>query len=98
MNFTITLVLSAFLLAMWSDVRFERLRPSTTGWRIAHVAAACVLLQLVSIGAGALITDSAGVARELVGVLALLLPAFVYTFVSGLWLLRTLAEVGLARR
>jgi len=97
MSFTITLVLSAFLLAIWSDVRFERLRPTGIGRRIGHVAAACILLQVVSIGAGALIRD-AGVARQLVGVLALLLPVFVYTFVSGLWLLRTLAEVGFARR
>jgi len=97
MNFTIALVLSAFLLAIWSDLRFEHLRPTKIGWRIAHVAAACILLQVVTIGAGALIRD-AGVARQLVGVLALLLPVFVYTFVSALWLVRTLAEVGLARR
>jgi hypothetical protein len=28
----------------------------------------------------------------------LLLPVMVYVFLSGLWLIRTLAEVGLARR
>jgi hypothetical protein len=98
MNFTITLVLSAFLLAIWSDVRFERLRPAKIGWRIAHVAAACILLQVVSVGVGPLFTGSAGVPTKLVGVLALLLPVFVYTFVSAIWLVRTLAEVGLARR
>jgi len=31
-------------------------------------------------------------------VLFLLLPAFVYTFLSGLWVIRTLAEAGIARR
>lgn len=98
MNFTITLVLSAFLLAMWSDVRFERLRPTKIGWRIAHVAAACILLQVVSVGVGPLFTGGAGMATKLLGVLALLLPVFVYTFVSALWLVRTLAEAGLARR
>ena len=36
-------------------------------------------------------------ARRL-AIFALLLPVFVYTFVSALWLLRTLAEVGFARR
>ena len=30
--------------------------------------------------------------------IAILLPVFVYTFVAGLWLLRTLAELGFARR
>jgi hypothetical protein len=98
MNFTITLVLSAFLLAIWSDVRFERLRPSKIGWRIGHVAAACILLQVVSVGVSPLFTDGATIATKLVGVLALLLPVFVYTFVSALWLVRTLAEAALARR
>lgn len=98
MNFTITLVLGAFLLAIWADARFEELRPASTRWRVVHVVAACVVLQVVSIGAGAVITEHAGVARQLTGVLTLLLPAFVYTFVSALWLLRTLAEVGFARR
>ncbi|HEY5660529.1 MAG TPA: hypothetical protein VIR59_07060 [Gaiellaceae bacterium] len=98
MNFTITLVLAAFLLAIWSDARFEQFRPQSTRWRIVHVALACVLLQLGAVAAGSIITENAGAARQLVGVLALLLPVFVYTFVSGLWLLRTLAEVGFARR
>jgi hypothetical protein len=97
MNFTITLVLAAFLLAVWSDTRFEQLRPQSTRWRIVHVALACVLLQLAAVAAGGVITETAGPARQLVGVLVLLLPVFVYTFVSGLWLLRTLAEVGFAR-
>ncbi len=98
MNFTITLVVSAFLLAIWSDARFEQLRPQSTRWRIVHVALACILLQLVAVAAGGVITETAGTARQLVGVLALLLPVFVYTFVSALWLLRTLAEAGFARR
>ena len=98
MNFTITLVVSAFLLAIWSDFRFERLRPSKIGWRVAHVVAACILLQVVSVGVAPLFGDTAGMGTKLVGVLALLLPVFVYTFVSALWLVRTLAEAGLARR
>ena len=98
MNFTITLVVAAFLLAIWSDARFEQFRPQSTRWRIVHVALACVLLQLAAVAAGSVITENAGAARQLFGVLALLLPVFVYTFVSGLWLLRTLAEVGFARR
>lgn len=98
MNFTITLVVSAFLLAVWSDLRFERLRPAKIGWRVAHVAAACFLLQVVSVSIAPLFADTAGMGTKLVGVLALLLPVFVYTFVSALWLVRTLTEAGLARR
>jgi hypothetical protein len=98
MNFTLTLVLGAFLLAVWFDTRFEPLRPSTTTWRIVHVAASCLLLQIVSIAAGALVPGNGNIGIALVAILVLLLPVFVYTFVSALWLLRTLAEVGFARR
>jgi hypothetical protein len=98
MNFTLSLLLGAFLLAIWLDARFEGSRPTSIGRRIVHVAASCVLLQLAAFGAGLLDPESGGVARALVVVLAVLLPAFVYTFVSALWMLRTLAEAGFARR
>jgi hypothetical protein len=98
MNFTLTLVLAAFLLATWCDARFDGLRPAGIGWRVVHVATACVILQVASIGAGLLVPEGSGVARQLVAVFAILLPVFVYTFVAALWLLRTLAEAGFARR
>jgi hypothetical protein len=98
MSFTLSLLCGAFLLAVWLDARFEPLRPASIGRRILHVAAACVLLQLAGFGAGLLDPENGGVVRALVVVLALLLPAFVYTFVSGLWILRTLAEAAFARR
>jgi hypothetical protein len=98
MSFTVMLVLGTFLLAIWCDARLEKLRPASTTWRVVHVAAACAVLQVGSIGAGFLVPDGAGVGHQLVAVFAILLPAFVYTFVAGLWLLRTLAELGFARR
>ena len=98
MSFTLTLVLGAFLLAIWCDARLEGVRPATTGWRVLHVAASCVILQIASVGAGLLVPEGSGVERQLVAVFAILLPVFVYTFVAGLWLLRTLAELGFARR
>jgi hypothetical protein len=98
MNFTTTLVLGAFLLAIWCDTRLESRRPATTGWRVVHVAASCIILQVAAIGAGQLMPEGAGVGRALIAVFAILLPVFVYTFVAGLWLLRTLAELGFARR
>jgi hypothetical protein len=98
MNFTLTLVLGAFLLATWCDARCERVRPTSTGWRMVHVATACVILQIASVGAGLLLPEGAGLARHLVAVFAILLPVFIYTFVAALWLLRTLAELGFARR
>jgi len=98
MNFTVTLVLGAFLLATWCDARFERLRPEKIQWRIGHVIAACVCLQLGAIGGAAIVPEGAGVDRQLIAAFVLLLPAFVYTFLSGLWVIRTLAEAGIARR
>jgi hypothetical protein len=98
MNYTLALVLGAFLLAMWCDTRFERARPSKIQWRIGHVIAASVCLQLGASGGAALVPEGAGLDRQLVAVFVLLLPLFVYTFLAGLWLLRTLAEAGLARR
>lgn len=98
MNYTLILVLGAFLLATWFDTRFEQLRPSTIQWRLGHVFAASVSLQLAVIGAAAILSHGAGLERQLIAVFVLLLPGFVYTFLAGLWLLRTLAEAGFARR
>ena len=81
---------SAFLLAIWVDAKLEGHRPTAPGWRIAHVAAACVLLQIAAVAGGHI--------APMFAVFGLLLPTLVYTFVGGLWLIRTLAEVGLARR
>lgn len=98
MNYTITLVLGSFLLATWCDARFEQVRPSKIQWRIGHVVASSVILQLAVIGAAAVVPEGSGLERQLIAVFALLLPVFVYTFLAGLWLLRTLAEAGFARR
>lgn len=98
MSFTTSLLCGAFLLAVWFDARFEPLRPASIGRRIVHVAASCVLLQLAAFGAGLLDPENGGAVRALAVVLAVLLPVFVYTFVSALWILRTLAEAAFARR
>jgi hypothetical protein len=98
MNFTIGLTCAAFLLAVWADARWAAYRPSRLGWRIAHFAAAFVLLQLAAILGGVIVPDDPALGPQLTAAFAVVLPALVYTFVSGLWLLRTLAEAGLARR
>ena len=98
MNFTLTLVLAAFVLATWCDARFETLRPSTLQWRIAHVFVATVCLQLGVMTGAALVPDGAGLDRQLLAVFGVLLPVFLYVFLSALWLVRTLAEAGFARR
>jgi hypothetical protein len=98
MSFPVTLALGAFLLAVWVDARFEGRRPPTPRRRAVHIAVSCILLQSASIGAGLLVPDNATAAMQLAAVFVLLLPVMVYAFVSGLWLIRSIAEAGLARR
>ena len=98
MSFFVSLIAGAFLLATWADARFEGRRPGTPGWRIVHVAVSCILLQLASVLGGRLIGEHAGAIRPTTAALVIVLPFLVYAFVSGLWLIRTLAELGFARR
>jgi hypothetical protein len=98
MSFPVTLALGAFLLAVWVDARFDARRPSTPRRRAVHIAVSCILLQSASIGARFLVPDHSGAARQLAAVFVLLLPVMVYAFLSGLWLIRSIAEAGLARR
>jgi hypothetical protein len=90
MNFIMALTSSAFLLAMWVDAKLEKRRPESPGRRVAHVFAACVLLQVAAF-AGSHVAP-------MIAVFFLILPTLVYTFVGGLWLIRTVAELGFARR
>jgi mannitol-specific phosphotransferase system IIBC component len=98
MSFFVGLVAGGFLLAVWADTRFEGRRPATPTWRIVHVAASCILLQLAGFLGGRLIGEHSGAIRPTTAALVVILPVLVYAFVSGLWLIRTLAELGFARR
>jgi hypothetical protein len=98
MSFFVSFVAGAFLVAVWADARYEGRRPQTPTWRIVNVAVSCVLLQLASFLAGRIVGEHTGALRPSAATLLVVMPALVYTFVSGLWLIRTLAELGLARR
>lgn len=98
MSFFVSLVAGAFMLAAWADARFEGRRPATPTWRIVHVAVSCILLELAGFLGGRLVGEHAGTMRPMAAGLVVILPVLVYAFVSGLWLIRTLAELGFARR
>jgi len=98
MSFPLTLAVGAFLLATWVDVRFDGRRPATPRRRTVHIVASCILLQLATVGTGVLVPEAAGAARRLTALFLVLLPLLVYAFLSALWLIRTIAESGLARR
>jgi len=96
--FIIVLTAAALVLAGWFDVRVGDSRPKSPSHRILHSGVAYILLQASM--AILRYVDDAGAASSgmAVAVLAVFLPALVYAFLSGLWLLRTVAEVARAPR
>lgn len=98
MSFTVALAVGSVLLAIWVDYRFEKIRPATFMGRMIHVAVACGVLQLAAFAANHLLPDGATHGRQLLVAFGLLLPTLVYAFLSGVWLMRVLAEVAAIRR
>jgi hypothetical protein len=98
-DFTLALAVGGFLLASWVDARVGDGRPGTPARLTAHVVAGFVLLQ-ASVGVLYLVEAAgAGEAAFLVAVLTVFLPALTYALLTGLWLIRLLADVSrLARR
>jgi hypothetical protein len=93
MSFVAPLAIGAILLAGWLDWRFDERRPVSVMRRAIHAAAAYAVLQAATAGAHYLIGENAGDARRLSVLFLLFLPSLVYAFLTGLWLMRTLAEV-----
>ena len=98
MSFTVALAMGAVLLAIWIDCRFEGARPSSLVGRMVHVGVACAVVQLAAFGANHLLPDGASYDRQLLVAFGLLLPSLVYAFLSGVWLMRLLAEVAAMSR
>ena len=93
MSFVVGLTIAAALLALWVDTRFESRRPESLKRRAVHVVLAFAALQAANFGSHFLIGAHAGDTRRLIVVFCLFVPSIVYTFLSGLWLMRTLAEM-----
>jgi hypothetical protein len=96
MGFTVALAVGGFLLASWVDGKVGESRPGTPARLTVHVVAGFVILQA---SAGVLYLVEAGGVGFLAALLGLFLPALVYALLTGLWLIRMLAEIRrLARR
>jgi hypothetical protein len=97
--FTTGLTIGCLVLAVWFDLRLGGSRPESYMRRIAHAAVAFVLLEAST---GVLYyakANGVGAFGITTGLFLLFLPALVYSFLTGLWLMRTLADVvRLARR
>src|SRR5437016_2494289 len=95
----IVIALGAALLALWADVRFESRRPASPARRVGHALVAFVVLQVAIVASARLAAPGAVIGGRFVALYALLLPGLVYAFLSGLWIVRTLAAAArLARR
>jgi hypothetical protein len=85
--FVLALVCGSAALALWILARYANFGPRTLFWAIAHVLAAMVLLQLVSVPLGAINSSGLPAARFLCA-FGVALPLFVYAFLSGGWVAR----------
>ncbi len=98
-DFTFALAVGAFLLASWVDARVGDSRPEAPAKRIGLSLLAVLALQ-ASVG-GLYLVQAAGASQAgiMAAVLGLFLPALIFALLTGLWLLRMLADiVGVARR
>ncbi|MFL5952266.1 MAG: hypothetical protein ACJ74M_11745 [Gaiellaceae bacterium] len=95
MTMTLALALGAALLALWLDARFPGLRPKTAAQGLIHSAVGTFAM----FGAAGLLMFVYGIPdlAFMAVVLGVFLPTLVYALLAGLWMLRALANLTLAR-
>jgi hypothetical protein len=95
MTMTLALALGAALLALWLDARFPGLRPKTAAQGLIH-AAVGIFAMFGAAGLLALVYGIPDLAFMAI-VLGVFLPTLVYSLLTGLWMLRALANLTFAR-
>jgi hypothetical protein len=93
LNFAGALAVGAAALACWLDVRLERARPASSTVRIGHAVAAYAVLRATTAVSHAVVGSGAQASKVVAVLFLVVLPGLVYAFLTGLWLIRTLAEV-----
>jgi hypothetical protein len=90
-DFTLALVFGAGLLAFWLDARLASVRPQDPAQTLMHAGISLFGL-FAAVGVLHLVN---GVPQMLfmVTVLAVFLPALIYSLVAGAWMLRALADL-----
>ena len=91
--FTTGLTIGCAVLAVWLDIRLGEARPESYMRRVAHAAVSFVVLEVSVAALYYLKRHGLGAPGIIAGVFVLFLPALVYSFLTGLWLMRTLADV-----
>ena len=89
-DFLLALGVGSALIAFWFVVRFPDRSPANLGRDLLHVAAA---LTIGWVAPDIFSTVSTyGFAPAVAGVFTILLPALVYTFLSGAWVLKLMHD------
>ena len=83
----ISLVFGAALLALWLDFRLANRMPRATRRILLHASAALIATSLLPFPMVALATQNSP-ARALVALLAIVLPVFVYSFLTWIWMVK----------
>jgi hypothetical protein len=89
--FAVCFLVGAVVIALWIDVRFPRLAPSSIGVTVLHVGGTIVGAQLLTPLATHLLVGSAFL--TLVSTFAVGFPALVYTLLVAIWIIRILRGV-----
>lgn len=89
--FLIVFAAGAAGIALWIDARFANLAPASFRTSFIHAGVSLALGQLIVPFAIQAVSASGSQALVLVAVLGLGLPALVYCFLAGLWVMKLLA-------
>jgi type III secretory pathway component EscR len=82
-SFLIVLAIGGALLAFWTAIRFPGIAPRTPLGTLLHLAAAAIL----AITAAPFLTLGVTAIGPVAATICIALPALVYVFLSGAWLL-----------
>ena len=91
--FVLLLTCGAALLALWTLARFTSFGPRSVGWAAAHVVVAVVLLTVLLPPAIDAVGASGIPAATYFQVFGVVLPLFVYAFLSGGWVARAAIDL-----
>lgn len=95
-TFLIALTLGAGALALWINARFPNIAPSEIKSAVLHVGAALLVGQALVPLSSSLLPEMSTVARALIMIFLIGLPALVYSLLSSIWIIR-LAQAAFRR-
>jgi len=84
--FVLLLFVAAAALALWLDVRLDGKGPSSLSQILLHAIGAVLLLRAARHGVSAADAPT----PTMIVILAILLPALIYVFLTSLWMLKML--------